>query len=498
MVAVWFLSGTVLLFYPWPALTESARLGLLQPFEPDDSLIGFTRAQRVAAAALSTDAPPGESAPELVGGRLLLWGNRLVYRFWSEGDGLSVPQALVDGRTGRMLSPVDSGAAVLAARAVVPDAPVVAVDRLARGDRYMMNRDYAQEFPALRVRFADPHATAVYLGERGGGQFGVVTRLTRATTWLGTVPHWLYFTWLYDRRDLWMVVSIALASTAVLLAITGIVLGISQLWPRRRRGPRRLSPYQGISRWHHLAGIGFGALVLAWTFSGVLQMLGGSNLPRAGQADRARRGPVRWAEVAVSEPEALARLHAKGRTGERPVALDLLQLDGRPGYRVRFQGGKDAWVDAATGATRDELDVEAVRELARRVVPDAAVEQVNRLTAYDTYYYARTGREMHLPAWRVAMRDPARSVLYLDPIDGAPTGFVDRQTRRTRWLRDALHSVDYPALNSRPFLWRVVVLTLLSAGALSSITGVVLAIRRLRRTSRPGRDRATLASMDAS
>jgi hypothetical protein len=85
------------------------------------------------------------------------------------------------------------------------------------------------------------------------------------------------------------------------------------------------------------------------------------------------------------------------------------------------------------------------------------------------------------------MRDAARSVLYLDPIDGSPTGFVDRETRRTRWLRDALHSLDYPALNRRPFAWRVVLLCLLTGGAVSALTGVVLAVRRLWRSTGPAR-----------
>ncbi len=56
-----------------------------------------------------------------------------------------------------------------------------------------------------------------------------------------------------------------------------------------------------------------------------------------------------------------------------------------------------------------------------------------------------------------------------------------------RHCRDALHSLDYPALNRHPLVWRVVLLSLLSGGALLAITGVVLAIRRLRRTKRAGR-----------
>jgi len=129
----------------------------------------------------------------------------------------------------------------------------------------------------------------------------------------------------------------------------------------------------------------------------------------------------------------------------------------------------------------------AARELAEEVAQGAKADRAELITNYDTYYYARAGREMHLPAWRIVMGDPGRSVVYLDPIDGSATGFVDRETRLTRWLRDALHSFDYSALNARPTLWRALLLVLLSCGIISAFTGVTLGFRRLRREWGAGR-----------
>ncbi len=60
-------------------------------------------------------------------------------------------------------------------------------------------------------------------------------------------------------------------------------------------------------------------------------------------------------------------------------------------------------------------------------------------------------------------------------------GTVVFGTRRTRWLRDALHSLDYPFLNAHPTAWRAVLLALLAGGGTSAVTGVVLALRRIRR-----------------
>jgi hypothetical protein len=485
MVLVWFLSGIVLMYYPWPALTESQERALLKPFDPPASLVGFAAAQRAAADRLSEQHGAGSAQPAtLVAGRLMRWGNGLAYQLWGEQNGHYVSLALVDARRGAVLSPVSPAMAVAAARRIVGTAgDVTRIDLLQRGDHYMMNRGYAYEFPAYRVRFNDPHATAVYVGLRGGTPFGVVTSLTRFTTWFGTVPHWLYFQWLLqDHEGLWIAVNVFLPAVGVLLAITGIVLGCSQLFPRRRRGEWRPSPYRGVSKWHHLAGVLFGFAVLTWAFSGVLQMIGGSNQARPGQAFGARGGPVDWPGVRLTEAEALGRLRLALGAQALPVAIELYQFGGRPGFDLHLADGREFWVDAENGSVRGDLSRQQAVEAGRRIMGDTSrVSTVDRIASYDTYYYARPGREMHLPAWRIGFSDGEHSALYLDAINGTPVGFVDRSARRSRWLRDAIHSFDYPALNNRRPLWDLTILPFLLAGSVSALTGVWLLLRRVRR-----------------
>jgi len=109
------------------------------------------------------------------------------------------------------------------------------------------------------------------------------------------------------------------------------------------------------------------------------------------------------------------------------------------------------------------------------------VSSVERVDKYDVYYYARHGREKHLPAWRVSFDDADHSVLYLDTVSGDPVGFVDAATRSWRWWRDGLHDLDLPALNNKRPWWDLVVLPLMIGGCISAITGIWLLVRRLRR-----------------
>jgi uncharacterized membrane protein YkoI len=486
LVCVWFASGIVMVFYPWPALTESRQLALLEPFTLEKPLVGFSRAA-VAANIYLGRVEPGQlkEGNSLVVGRLMHRADRLVYQFSSEQSGSYVPDVLVDATNGIVLSPIPPEMASLIARRVVGLVPrISAIERLVVGDRYMMDHEYAAGFPAYRVEFTDPDRTAVYVSVRGGEPIGVVTTRTRLTTWFGTVPHWFYFEWLYQRSDAWLAVAVGTTSLGTFLALTGIVLGLNQLRPRRNGEAWSPSPYRGVSKWHHLAGIFFGLIVLTWTFSAILENLGESNSPRSGQGALARGGAMRWNEIRLTEADALARARAASQSAAAPIAIDLLQVRSRPGYDFHFAGGREFWVDAATGDVRSELGETDARAVASSILGDSiSIERVDRETAYDTYYYARPGREMHLPVWRVRFADQERSTVYLDAVNGRPTGFVNREVRRERWLRDALHSYDYPALNHHRLLWYLVVLPLLLGGLASSGSGVVLLVRRLKRVA---------------
>jgi len=488
----WFLSGIALMYYPWPAPTESRRLALLTPLRMDSSVIGFAAAARVAedAASSSTGASSNAGGSRhgalvsgpLVGGRLMRWGGRVVYQLWRDRRGHEQPAAVVDAVTGALITPLDSATAIRVATDVVGTGQLVrGAKLLAHGDHYMMAGEYAASFPAYRVRFDDARGTAVYVGQAGGEIVGIVTNLTRLTTWTGTVPHWLYFQWLYSRPELWTWANLVLPSVAIVIALTGIVLGTHQLFPRRRRGEWRVSAYRGVSKWHHVAGVVFGTAVLTWTLSGVFEILGVSNEPRPGQWQRVSAGPTQWSAIHVGEADAV-RLAATGEAAAAPVAVDLVALEGRVGYEVHFQDRREVWVDATTGAVRGEIASRDAVRLADRVMgADTPIQNVARITAYDTYYYSRHGRESHLPAWRVAFGDRAESVVYLDPVTGVPVGFVDADTRAWRWLRDAMHCLDLPAINNRRPLWDAIVLPLMIGGTLSAITGVWLLLRRVRR-----------------
>jgi hypothetical protein len=80
--------------------------------------------------------------------------------------------------------------------------------------------------------------------------------MRRFWNWLGTVPHWLYFTKLRQNAALWSNVVIYTSLVGCFLTVFGLFLGV---WPLRRRADSRWhSPYRGWKYWHPVPGLVFG------------------------------------------------------------------------------------------------------------------------------------------------------------------------------------------------------------------------------------------------
>jgi hypothetical protein len=67
----------------------------------------------------------------------------------------------------------------------------------------------------------------------------------------------------------------------------------------------------------------------------------------------------------------------------------------------------------------------------------------------------------------------------IDGANGALLEKLDSSRRAYRWLYGALHTLDFPVLTARPALRTVLIVALCGFGFIFSLTGVVIAWRRL-------------------
>jgi hypothetical protein len=466
---MWFATGIVMVYHRMPEVTERERLGRLEALDVSRLAVAPAEAAAVAEA----------------GGRpfrLAMLQGRPVYRF-------GTTTVFADnGRPIESLSPPDvlRAAAEFAGVAVPP----AAYDTfLTEPDQWtLQSRTY---LPLHRVAVGDAEDTHIYVSDRSGEIVMRTTRSGRFWGYAGAVLHWLYFTPFRVHSELWAQTIIWLSVAGCVLTLSGLLWGLLRFSPGRRHRPRgrRLtrSPYTGLLRWHHYAGLLFGFFSFTWILSGGLSMdpwswhpgtsptveqragvtLGplslegiGAGSVRAGIAALAQAGPVKEVSVVRFRGEE----YLVGRIG--PAG------EGRRSVSAR---------DPAGGAFERFPDPDLIDAVVA-AMPDIGMRDMTWLDAYDDYYYDRTG-QASLPVLRITYADPRETALYFDPSRGEIVRKEERLTRINRWLYHGLHSLDFPFLYRRP-LWDVVVIVLSLGGIFLAATTVWPGLKRVGRHAR--------------
>ncbi|QCX09242.1 PepSY domain-containing protein [Paracidovorax citrulli] len=315
-------------------------------------------------------------------------------------------------------------------------------------------------------------------------------RSERFWNWLGAVPHWIYPTALRQFPQAWNQVVVWLSIPGVVVAATGLALGIWQLFAHRSRW----IPYRKFwMRWHHLLGLCAGVATLTWILSGLLSMnpfgVFGDGAPETEE----RR---RWQGAAATPVHPVASALADSRRkGLRAVELELVVVGGQSWYRLREAGR--GWLIRADAAGAGEVVERLPASLMASTLSGLRRHppvRLERLTSYDGLYYARhplapeTRWLRPLPVWRATWADGTAA--YADPGSGRILLRADPRRQWQRVLYNGLHSLDFAPLLARPMLRDALVLGLSAAGFLTSVTACVLAWRALsrgRRTRVPAR-----------
>lgn len=468
VMALWFLSGMVMLYVGYPKLTPAEQLqGQAALRAGPDCCVPL--AQALAASGLRGPTQ----------WRLMRIGGELRYVF---GDGRKAAAA-VDARSGQRVPPTRADAAVVSAADFAGGAPVRWLGEVTE-DAWTHSRALDAHRPLQVVAVDEPHGRWLYVSGSTGEVVRDATHTERSWGWVGAWLHWLYVFRGGAVDAWWTDIVIWLAIAGGVLALSGLVVG---LWRWRFSVPYKSgsrSPYRaGLMRWHHLVGLTGGTLALTWVLSGLFSMNPWKIFTADGpKPDRIAfaGGPLR-ADDAPPAATVLARLQADGI---EPRLLEWRRVATQPVVLVHT-GGASFLVDA-TGQALPPLGEAALTAAAARLLPQARLIGREWLTAYDAHYYAReshtmTGhRERPLPVLRLHFDDPAAHEAVIDPATGALVQLTSRSQRAERWLFAFLHSFDLPVfLAARP-AWDAWMLGFSAAGLALSVTGVALGWRRLR------------------
>lgn len=470
LMALWFVSGMVMLYVGYPKLTPAEHLTHLPELPARDCCIDLAQ---VFAASGRDDAPQSLRLSSAEGRPRYLLG-------YADGSGVTL-----DALDGRRIEAVDEAGALASARQFDPRATAHYLG-LVDEDAWTHSRALDGDRPLHRVQLDDAEGRQLYISSHSGAVVRDATRTERAWNWIGA---WLH--WLYPLRGPWwsnLVIYSALAATA--MALLGQVVGVLRWRFSRpyRSGSR--SPYRGgFARWHHIGGLLFGGVVIAWIFSGLMSMRPWHLLDSQSRltASAYQGGALRAEAFPLPVREALARFR---QAGLQPRELEWRMVGGE-GVLQALESDGNSRVLAMDDANEPlrRLPESTLRRAVQAMSPGTAMD-FDELPAYDFYYFARAEQSMNgglqrpLPVLRVRVDDAAGTWLHIDPRSGALLEQLDERRRLARWLFNLLHSWDWQPLLQRPLLRDVLMLAFSLGGLVISLSGVVLGWRRLRKRRR--------------
>ncbi|MET4385538.1 hypothetical protein ABIB73_001273 [Bradyrhizobium sp. F1.4.3] len=456
LFAMWFATGIVMHFVPFPSLTEAERFAGLAPVDPAQVTIGV--ADAVASSGI-TEAT-----------RV-----RLIQR--SDGPVYSVSGALLgravrasDGRDATVTS-ADVALAIARdhARGRGIDAAQAAIVAHRNYDQWTVPNGFDRHRPLFRVALGDAAGTEVYVSSLTGEVVLDTIRSERGWNLAGSVLHWIYPTVL--RRDwaLWDRVVWTLSLAASIAALLGSVLGLARI---KRRGGLLGSPYRGWHALHHLIGLAATVFVLTWIFSGWLSMDHGLLFSR-GQLTTGEVGkmnvPPNWRTVS-----SLGREPMPSPARE----IEWFAFKGNVYRRDRVGLGSQVLMNAggtAHDGPSEFLSVDEIQGLVTRLAAGCGIPSV--LADNDTY-----PAQSMLPGAPVYRSRCGDLWFDIDGADGRVLQRLDASRRAYRWAYSALHTLDFPVLMAHPHVRDVLIAGLCTLGLVFSITGIVIGWRRLRST----------------
>jgi hypothetical protein len=448
--AMWFATGIVMHFVPFPSLTEAERAAGLLPFDP--SAVRHGPAAAVSASRI----------PDAARVRLFARNDGLVYVVQGE-SGMSAVLAS-DLTPAAVQSPASAVSyAADHARQRHLDAGSARLRELASHDQWSVPNGLDLHRPLYRIALNDSAGTELYVSSATGEVVRDTTRFERAWNYAGSVAHWIYPTVLRRNWAAWDAAVWWLSLIALIAAMAGAVLGVLRV--QLLQG-RIVSAYRGWHAWHHWLGLGCMIFVLTWIFSGWLSMDNGrlfsSGKLSLGEASRFANAPA-WEKASSSGllPQALevewfvfdGDIYRRERTG-------------LSSQRLTRTGGE-------RGAKRAFLEPGGINSVAKRLLPSCSPA----IAVAPSDDYAISSTMPGAPVYRVVCAD---TWFHIDGANGAVLEKLDPSRRAYRWFYTALHTLDFPAIAAHPTLRTTAIVLPCALGLAFSMTAIVIGWRRLR------------------
>lgn len=474
LFVMWPLTGVVMMYVPFPELTENERHAGLPVLDAEQIRVGPTKLLQRA----SPDAPITQF-------RLNSVSSRPAYLLKQAGR----PWLGLFADTGEWLKKTTAEDATSAAKTFsqTQQAEGKPTEALYWGtlemDQWTVSSALNSHRPLHKVIVHDAAATWLYVSSSTSQVVRDVTRNERVWNWLGANLHWIYPVQLRKHGTVWTNLLIALSLVGLASVLSGIIIGLTRLRVRGRYRGKDASPYQGVMKLHHIAGLTCALFLTTFMFSGFMSMTpwglfdAKTSFPQ--QLWRyQQRGDVSSLKPVYSTAEEIRQLLQQHQTDDINelnwhwlAGQSLLALHHSPDVFRSVRGNNPLTEADLAPQIQSAID---------RLLPDSEESSVEYLEDYDSYYYSHHERFRPLPVIRVKFSDPESTWFHIHAQTGQLLGRLTFRNRVQRWLYNGLHTLDFNVLIRHRPLWDVLLILLCSAAALFSLTSITIAWRRLR------------------
>lgn len=460
---MWFTSGIVLIYVPFPSLSSADRIERSADVKSQD--IAISPAEAIAIAATST---PFDQV------RLVGRDGRPLYVLSPRGK-QSIGIWADNGENASLQSreAVEKIAANFSGKTTKSvQGPIIY-------DQWVVHNQFDKERPFYKAFLDDEQGTVLYISQKSGQVTQRTTSYERGWNYVGAVVHWIYPTILRRNWVLWDQVVWWISLAGIVVVILGIWLGIART-SRAVRVHKKISIFRGWMRWHHILGLFGGLFILTWVFSGWLSM------------DHGRL-------LSVPDPQANTIDRFRGLAlGNAARQIDAQFIKALPSFRemnlVAVDGKVMAVTYSATGSMIHsasdtqispvtELPVSLIQKGVQSAWPSEEIYSAERVQVNDVYVQLRNST-LSPSVIRVTLGQKDGTWVHVDSSTGEILSIMDSSRRLYRWLFNGLHSFDIPGLAERRPLWDIIIISFLLLGGALSYSGVYIGVKRIQRLKR--------------
>lgn len=458
--AMWFITGLVLLYHPYPRLSDAQINGHYEAL-PDSlpAIETLLTQQKDTLQALSIRQFQGQTLADITTADT-------TYTICADST--------------KQVMPVTSETIKSIAQQWV-DALVMKIDTLHERQQWVLYSRYEKNLPIYRFFFDDAEKHQLYIDSRTAEVLQFTDRHSRFWAWAGAIPHKFYFPMIRKNVDVWETTITIGGLICLLAALSGMYVGIDALLRHRRNKKRWGSPYKKWTyKWHHIAGLIFGIFLVGWGLSGMMAM---QRIPKwlvPMEGDYFFKESKMWSSSKMLPIEKYIldyRLLSTKYHDLKQVTWS--RIGDIPIYRI-INGEEKICINASDSQIEElTIPVSVIEKAVRKMNGKDTPFTIRQMDEYDEYYLSRT-HSLPLPVYKVDIGNADKTTYYINPHNG-DTKYLTQNKRAKKWVFSGIHYLNIKWLVEHPVIWTILIWTLCLGGAFVSLTGVFLGIRFLRR-----------------